>query len=325
MQNTSYTTMNPIPAIEWMITERCNYNCLHCPYAADNTSAIKEWTTKEAEKFLNEAQECGIHTISITGGEPLLHKYFFEIVEDVCRRNMTVSELNTNGQFISKNVLDWLKEIKCNPLIKISFDGTSRHDWLRNHTGSQQEALQTIHLCLENGFRVKAMTNIHKQNIDSILPTAELLDEMGVTEMSLICTVKTSRMAEYPDDICLTADRYYDYIPKFLEQYIESGHYMPIHIHQMLSLFPKLREYETALCRKKLLLDADGNLFLCQLEPDCCETEYKLLGNVKTEGLQAPLERGKDFFHAKNCLIFETEYYNRIKRLMSDWGYSARP
>lgn len=58
-----------------------------------------------------------------------------------------------------------MKNIGCDPLIKISFDGIGHHDWLRNRKGAEEDALRAIRLCIENGFRVKVQTNVHRLNI----------------------------------------------------------------------------------------------------------------------------------------------------------------
>ena len=106
------------PAMNWMITGKCNYNCLHCFNAADNAPLQSEWTLDEANKLLDEARDCGINGFTITGGEPMLHKNFFEILEGIYSRGMYVYELNTNGHFINQAALDRMKSIGCVPLMK---------------------------------------------------------------------------------------------------------------------------------------------------------------------------------------------------------------
>lgn len=146
------------PAINWMITGKCNYNCLHCFNAADNAPSMNEWTLEEAKKLTKQAQECGINAFTVTGGEPMVHRDFFEIIKSIYANGMYVDELNTNGYFLDKAALDKFREIGCNPLIKISFDGLGHHDWLRNRKGAEADALHAIRLCIENGFTVKAQT-----------------------------------------------------------------------------------------------------------------------------------------------------------------------
>ena len=71
------------PAMNWMITGKCNYNCIHCFNAADNAPLMSEWSMDEADKLLDQARDCGINALTITGGEPMLHRNFF--AWDVCR------------------------------------------------------------------------------------------------------------------------------------------------------------------------------------------------------------------------------------------------
>ena len=93
------------PAMNWMITGKCNYNCLHCFNAADNSPLMAEFSLEEAEKLLDEAQACGINAFTITGGEPMCHKHFLPIMEGIYRRGMYVEELNTNGYYITQEIL----------------------------------------------------------------------------------------------------------------------------------------------------------------------------------------------------------------------------
>ena len=138
------------PAMNWMITGKCNYNCLHCFNASDEAPLMSEFSLDEAEKLLDEAEKCGINAVTITGGEPMLHKNFFEILEGIYCRGMFVEELNTNGFYINQTALDRMKAIGCYPLIKISFDGIGHHDWLRNKKGAEEDALRAIKVCIAN-------------------------------------------------------------------------------------------------------------------------------------------------------------------------------
>ena len=118
--------------MNWMITGRCNYNCLHCFNAVDNAPLASEFTLEEGERLIEQAAECGINAFTVTGGEPMCHRHFFDFVESIHRHGMFVEELNTNGFYVNQEALDRLKAIGCDPLMKISFDGLGHHDWLRN-------------------------------------------------------------------------------------------------------------------------------------------------------------------------------------------------
>lgn len=298
------------PAMEYAITGKCNYNCLHCFNAADNAPSMSEWTLEEAKTMLEQAQKCGLNAITLTGGEPMLHKNFFEIIEEIYKRGMFVSEINTNGYFINREALDRLRSMGCNPIIKISFDGLGHHDWLRNREGAEENALAALRLCKENGFETRAQTNVHRLNLDSLLQTAELLDDIGIDEMRIIRTSESPRWTENAGDACLGVDEYYENMFAFAEKYIQKPRKMDIDIWQFLTIFPagkafRVRPVECAegeyrdslpVCRGnrgKIAVAANGNVYPCLQHSGYYDARGKVLGNIKKDGLQPLLQGGK--------------------------------
>ena len=298
------------PAMNWMITGKCNYNCLHCFNAADAAPLMSEFTLAEAEQLLDEAEKCGINAFTITGGEPMLHKYFFEILESIYRRGMFVEELNTNGYYIDQTALDRMKAMGCHPLIKISFDGVGHHDWLRNKKGAEEDALRAIRLCVKNGFRVKAQTNVHRWNLDSMLPTLKLLDGIGIEETRIIRTTEVPRWNQNAAGATLELHEYFDEMLKLVSAYIAEDHQMSLDIWQMITVFPKNKRYRIRsvecgigeyrdsipVCRGNrgmIAVAANGNVFPCMQMSGYYEAKNDLLGNVKKDGLQPLLQAGR--------------------------------
>ena len=84
-----------------IITEKCNYKCLHCDI----------WKTKKTKKELTFNQWKDVITklhdwlgpfnVSVSGGEPLLKNYTLPIIKLLKRKNCYV-KLNTNGELLSK-------------------------------------------------------------------------------------------------------------------------------------------------------------------------------------------------------------------------------
>ena len=298
------------PEMNWMITGKCNYNCLHCFNAADNSPLMAEFSLKEAERLLNDAMACGIHGFTITGGEPMCHKSFLPIMEGIYRRGMYVEELNTNGFYITQEILDKLKEIGCDPLIKISFDGLGHHDWLRNRKGAEEDALRAIALCVKNGFRVKVQTNVHRRNVDSMLATARLLDAMGVDKMRIIRTTEVPRWNENAKGATLDLDEYFDRMLKFCRAYSAEEHHMIVDIWQLIQLYPHSKSFSLrpVACREgefklsrpvcsgnraMVAVAANGNVFPCLQMSGYYESRNDILGNVKESGLRPILQMGK--------------------------------
>ena len=284
------------PAMNLMITGKCNYNCIHCFNAADNAPLMSEWTMDEMNTLLDQARDCGINAFTITGGEPMLHKNFFEIIEGIYSRGMFVEELNTNGHFINMAALERLKSIGCVPLVKISFDGIGYHD--------------AISLCIENGFPVKVQTNMNRRNCDAMLETAKKLDAMGVNEVRIIRTTEAPRWVQNAGDACLTFEEYFDKTISLWQQYALEAHDMALTVWQFGTLYPKTKFYTLAAvnsCKGKyrasapvckgnrgmVAVAANGNLYPCHQMSGYYEQHGFFLGNVKKTPLKDFLSGGK--------------------------------
>lgn len=231
------------PRMSIMLTGKCNYNCLHCFNAADNAPLSSEWEYEDLLDLLDQADECGIHALTLTGGEPMLHPHFLDILREIYRRNMMVFEINTNGYYITPRILDEMKALGCSPLIKISFDGIGCHDTIRGHKGAEQKTLDAIGLCKKYRFRVEAQTQVNKLTLPSLIPTARLLDEMGVDIMRLLRTTEVARLEKTSPGIVIPMEDYYDEMIRFAGEYAKSGINMKLYIWMLANLYPDRKNY----------------------------------------------------------------------------------
>jgi len=231
------------PKMNLMITGKCNLNCLHCFNAKDNAPLNTELSYEQVLNILDQARDIGIHAFTLTGGEPLVHRQFLDIVKAIYERDMYIFELNTNGLLITQKMLDVFKELGCYPLIKISFDGVGYHNWMRQNPKAEDLTVKAIKLCIQNGFRVKAQVQVNRKNVDVMLETAQLLDELGVDEMRIIRTTEAPRWEKNSPDSSLTIEEYYESMLKFAEEYIRSDMKMVIDVWQYLRLLPRYHTY----------------------------------------------------------------------------------
>lgn len=300
------------PKMNLMITGKCNYNCLHCFNAADNAPIMSEWSYEELCDLLDQAQNCGINAFTITGGEPMMHPRFMDIVRGIYSRGMYIEELNTNGYFITQNILDELKAIGCMPQMKISFDGIGMHDWIRNHKGAEKRTLDAMELCVKNDFYVMAQTQVNRKNLHTLMPTAHKLGEMGVKSLRLIRTSEAPRWVQNAPDSCLDIAEYYEKMLEFSKEYCKSELKMNVIIWQFLRLFPWNKSYKLeavscpdgnydvskVLCsgaRGMIAVASDGNVV------PCMQMSFILGGrDIHLENLhETPL---KDILTESECL-----------------------
>ena len=231
------------PRMNLMITGKCNLNCLHCFNAKDNAPLNTELSYEQVINILDQARDIGIHAFTITGGEPLVHPRFLDIVKAIYERDMYIFELNTNGLLLNQKMLDVFKEIGCHPLIKISFDGVGYHNIIRQHPKAEDLTVKALKLCIQNGFRVKAQVQVNRKNVDVMMDTAHLLDELGVDEMRIIRTTEAPRWEKNSPQSSLTIEEYYESMLEFAKEYIHSNMKMVIDVWQFIRLFPRFHIY----------------------------------------------------------------------------------
>jgi radical SAM protein with 4Fe4S-binding SPASM domain len=295
--------------LDWTITDKCNYNCLHCFHAADNTMQKNEFSREEAFRLLEEAEACGISQIELTGGEPTMYPYFRDVVQEIHDRGMRLGCVVTNGSLMTEELAAFIKRLHPNALIAISFDGIGIHDWLRQHKGSEESALRAIKICVAAGLRVVSNMNVNRRNKDVLPETVKMLSDIGMDHIRIIKTTETPRWALNAEDSSMTPEEYYDYAIEFAKWYRDSGIKMPVRFWQALALNGRDKifhivpvkasgrtfcEYEMT-CPDMLLrlsIQPNGDVIPCAPMAGILTSRDTHLGNVKQEGLQKLLSEG---------------------------------
>lgn len=310
-QKFRYCNNRCMPKMNIAITGRCNYNCLHCFNAKDNNPLNAQYDFIDLVKLFDECQKCGVQAFTITGGEPMVHPRFLDIIKEIYKRHMWVFELNTNGYFITQKILDEFKKIKCNPLIKISFDGLGFHDWMRNSKGAEKRTLEAIKLCVKNGFKVKIQYNINKHNISSVKKTLKLLDSIGVVSTRLIPTTDGPRWVKNANGESFNVKEIYEASIQIVKDIIEMNLKMDIDIWLLIHFFNNKFVSFSALSgaysnrydenipfckgvRSMIAVAADGNVYPClQMSGIFADLGIPPLGNVKANKLQKLLQNSE--------------------------------
>lgn len=299
-----------VAGLDWNLTDRCNYNCLHCFHAADNSAPREEFSLPEALRFLDGVRACGIASLRLTGGEPTLHPQFVEILAAMRERGIRLNTLITNGSRLDDDLLARIKALHPGAEIMISFDGIGTHDWLRQHPGSEQQALEAIRRCKRAGFRVLINCNVNRKNRDVLPRTVALLAEENVDLIRVIRTSESPRWTRNMGDMTLTPEEYYALSAELARQHLANGIQTPLNVWQSLYLLPKRRAFSCfpvksgacrytgreALCAamlQKPSVLANGELNPCTAFAGYLTLHGVHMENVKTLGLQAALTEGR--------------------------------
>lgn len=129
---------------------RCNLACAGCG-KIDYPKQILDQRLSY-EDCMAAIDECGAPTVSIAGGEPLIHKDMPRIVQGFIQRKKFVY-LCTNALLLRKRIQDYSPSVYLT--FSIHLDGNrDRHDSSVCQDGVFDKAVEAIRLAVERGFRV---------------------------------------------------------------------------------------------------------------------------------------------------------------------------
>jgi len=129
---------------------RCNLTCAGCGKIDYPEETLDRFLS--TEECLSAVVECGAPIVSITGGEPLIHKDMPQIVAAMIQHKKFIY-LCTNGLLLKAH----LKDYTPSPYLTISvhLDGNrERHDALTCRQGVYDQAVEAIKLARSKGFRI---------------------------------------------------------------------------------------------------------------------------------------------------------------------------
>lgn len=206
------------------LTDGCNLYCLHCGSSCGPERA-RFLSFELIEKTLRSVKEhfgTSDVLIALTGGEPLVHPQFFDIISLIRQMGFHWG-ITTNATLITKEVAAKLKENKIMS-IAFSLDGNkSTHDRLRGSVNAYERCVQGIQNFVEVAGHVAATmitSVIHKGNVDQLQDMYETAKSLGVHFWRPINIEPIGRANEH-GDLFLDKDDYrklFDFIKEKREE-----------------------------------------------------------------------------------------------------------
>ena len=164
--------------LTWELTYACNLQCVHC-LSSSGQRDPRELTTAEAKRVLDELHDLQVFYINIGGGEPMVRRDFFELVEYSIGRDIGV-KFSTNGAFIDAEKATRLASMDYLD-IQISLDGIDAvtNDAVRG-TGSYDMARRAMeHLAAADFGPFKISVVVTRHNVDQLDGFKALADSYG--------------------------------------------------------------------------------------------------------------------------------------------------
>ncbi len=165
--------------VAWQITNECNLACLHCIEESGPGKAFRD-ELSETEIFgvLAQLMDGEVPYLSFSGGEPMLHTRFFEMVEYVCGRGGQL-KIETNGHYLSAENCRRLAELGVKA-VQVSLDGASRETFNRMRVrGDFDCTVAGIRALSEAGVPIEINYSPTRFNMHEIGAAVDLAHELG--------------------------------------------------------------------------------------------------------------------------------------------------
>lgn len=275
--------------LTWELTYACNLQCVHC-LSSSGQRDERELSTPEAKKILDDLRDLQVFYINIGGGEPMVRRDFFELLEYSVANGIGV-KFSTNGAFIDGEkaqrlaAMDYLD-------IQISLDGVdaATNDAVRGE-GSYDMAIRAMeNLKAANFGQFKISVVVTRHNVSQLDQFKALADHYGA-QLRITRLRPAGRGADTWHELHPTNAQQreiYNWLLKHGENVLTGDSFF--HLNALGESLPGLNMCGAG--RVVCLIDPIGDVYAC---PFVIHDEFKA-GNVRDEGGFAKVWKQSDLF-----------------------------
>ncbi len=178
-----------LPVVLMFLTNRCNLRCRMCGLydAAEETRrAESELSTDDWKGVIDSAVRLHAAMVSMSGGEPLVRRDFFELIAYARARNLAV-HICTNGTMMNEERARALGEAGVNA-VSVSLDSPDpdEHDALRG-AGNHDKAVKAVRLLRAHAPDAQVGINylMTAQNFRNMTRMPAFAESVGAQQLKL--------------------------------------------------------------------------------------------------------------------------------------------
>lgn len=264
------------------IANECNERCVHCyiPH---------EYKTKSIDselfyQIVEEGRDMNIINVTLSGGEPLLHKDIISFLKRCRELDLSVNVL-TNLTLLSDAIIE---EMKKNPLLCIQTSiysmEASIHDYITKVKGSFEKTKSNLLKLKNAGIPLQISCPVIKQNKDTFNSVIAFGEENGIS-----VAVDYVIFASYDHTNCNLVNRLSleeisrAFDKQATDEYID---YMRIQADEKNAF--TAQDPICSICRYYICVSADGTVF------PCIGWQANVIGNLNKQSLHDIWETSDD-------------------------------
>ncbi len=254
--------------VAWQITNECNLACLHCIEESGPGKAFKDELDREgALAVVDQLMDHEVPYLSFSGGEPMLHPHFFEMVERVTSRGSQL-KIETNGHYLTPENCARLKALEVKA-VQVSLDGATSATFGRMRVrGEFDRTVEGIRNLVAAGVDVEVNFSPAAFNIHEAARIVDLAFELGAVSFYSGRTMFTGNAVKAWRHLEVTDAQYDEYFGTLAAKRDEYRGRMRVNYHEA-GLLEELRyrlEHPAAL----LIILPNGLVKLINALPFIC-------------------------------------------------------
>lgn len=194
----------PPSTVDLLLTYACNFTCDHCE-SSSHPTAERGLSFETIARLIREMREIGVTHLNITGGEPLVRKDVFDIIELAIEQGLRV-HLATNGSLVEQN-RERLIRLKLASVFT-SVDGLEEtNDRFRHHPGAFKKTFRALELFQAMGISLRMVnTMAHPGNLHEMEELGDWITASAANCWRIALALPSGR-AKGEDRFCLSDDQ----------------------------------------------------------------------------------------------------------------------
>ncbi|MCU0610538.1 MAG: radical SAM protein [Candidatus Eisenbacteria bacterium] len=279
----------PLTSLYLYVSGGCNLACQHCwitPSFDPSGASAQHVKLEHVAKAIREGFPIGLRTIKLTGGEPMLHPRFRELVQMIAEARIGMS-METNGTLIDRDLARFLKEHRF-AQISISVDGPTAevHDSLRGVPGAYARAIAGIGHLVEEGMHPQMICTLHDGNVAHVDAVIEQAERLGCNSVKFNHVQVVGRGDLFAKKHGLTVEGLLE-VYRHIDKQVRPTSKIPVYLDIPVA-FHSIRQLSKApggRCGILTILGmlSGGDLALCGIGVNVPELVY---GHIETDNLR---------------------------------------
>lgn len=165
--------------VQWDVTSVCNLDCAHCREKSTTSDPKHDLSAEECRKVIDQIVDFNTHTLSLAGGEALLSRHIWEILEYASGKFKRLV-LSTNGTLVTASIAKKLAKYLTNVQISVDGPDAETHDYVRGK-GTFDRTMQAIELIKDTGLQVDIRMTICKETMSKVHEFIDLTKKLGLS------------------------------------------------------------------------------------------------------------------------------------------------